>query len=191
MSDTAAASSGFRRVVAPGIELRQYEMSDAGMIFDLVSRNRDYLRPWLPWVDLTHSVEDVRAFIARAQKQLDTNHGPHCGIWVDDVMTGNIGCHPFDWPNRNCSIGYWIDAGGQRKGLVTRCCASLLDYLFDDVGLHRVEIRCGTGNTRSCAIPQRLGFTREGVCFQAEWVGDRWVDLVVWGMLEHNWRNRR
>jgi ribosomal-protein-serine acetyltransferase len=191
MSDTAAAGGRFRRVVAPGIELRQYDMSDAAMIFELVNRNRDYLRLWLPWVDLTHSVEDVRAFIARAEKQLDVNKGPNCGIWLDGRMVGNIGCHPFDWPNRNCSIGYWIDAGDQRRGLITRCCASLLDYLFDNVGLHRVEIRCGTGNMRSCAIPQRLGFTREGVCFQAEWVGDRWVDLVVWGMLEHDWRKRR
>jgi ribosomal-protein-serine acetyltransferase len=192
MSDTASVAGGrFRRVVAPGIELRQFDMSDAPVIFDLVNRNRNYLRSWLPWVDLTHSLEDVRAFIARVQKQLDLNQGPNCGIWVEGVMAGNIGCHPIDWPNRNCSIGYWIDAGGQGKGLVTRCCASLLDYLFDSVGLHRVEIRCGTGNTRSCAIPQRLGFTREGVCFQAEWVGDRWVDLIVWGMLEHDWRKRR
>jgi ribosomal-protein-serine acetyltransferase len=64
----------------------------------------------------------------------------------------------------------------------------MLDYLFDELGLHRVEIRCGTGNTRSCAIPERLGFTREGVLRQGEWVNDRWVDLVVWGMLEVEWR---
>ena len=97
-------------------------------------------------------------------------HPGHGGAAFGAII-GAIGCHPIDWANRHCSIGYWIDAGDQRKGLVTRCCASMLDYLFDNVGLHRVEIRCGTANTRSCAIPQRLGFTREGVCFQADWVG--------------------
>ena len=60
-------------------------------------------------------------------------------------------------------------------------------YLFDDLALHRVTIQCGTGNQRSCAIPQRLGFTREGVMREAEWVNDRWVDLVVWGMLSPDW----
>jgi len=64
----------------------------------------------------------------------------------------------------------------------------MLDYLFEELGLHRVEIRCGTGNTRSCAIPERLGFTREGLLREAEWVNDRWLDLLVWGMLEVEWR---
>ena len=53
--------------------------------------------------------------------------------------------------------------------------------------MHRVEIRCATGNTRSCAIPQRLGFTRECVLREAEWVNDRFLDLVVWSLLEQDY----
>ena len=180
----------FRRTVAPGIEMRQFEMRDAGAIFALVERNREYLRPWLPWVDHTRSAEDVREFISRVQMQLESGQGPNAGIWVDGALAGNVGCHPIDWPNRNCSIGYWVDASHQGKGLITRCTTALLDHLFGEARLHRVEIRCGTGNTRSCAIPQRLGFTREGVVAEAEWVAGRWVDLVVWGMLEQDWLAR-
>ena len=29
-------------------------------------------------------------------------------------FAGSIGCHPIDWPNRSCSIGYWLDAGSTR-----------------------------------------------------------------------------
>ena len=65
----------------------------------------------------------------------------------------------------------------------------MLDYLFNELRLERMEIRCATGNTRSCAIPERLGFTREGVLRHGEWVNDRWVDLVVWGMLQEDWRD--
>ncbi|HEY2014571.1 MAG TPA: GNAT family protein [Bryobacteraceae bacterium] len=180
----------FRRLVEPGLELRQIEMRDAEAAFGLVERNREYLRPWLPWVDQTLSPEDIRQFVERVQMQYESSQGPNTGIWLEEVLVGFIGCHAIDWQNRNCSIGYWIDAGQQKKGVITRCCASLLDYLFYDVRLHRVEIRCGTGNTRSCAIPARLGFTREGVASEAEWVMDRWVDLVVWRMLEQEWRKR-
>jgi ribosomal-protein-serine acetyltransferase len=59
------------------------------------------------------------------------------------------------------------------------------------LGLHRVTIHCGVENARSCAIPERLGFTREGITRDGEWVNDRWLDLVAWGMLEHDWRARR
>jgi ribosomal-protein-serine acetyltransferase len=67
----------------------------------------------------------------------------------------------------------------------------MLDHLIKELGLHRVEIRCGTGNTRSCAVPARLGFTREGVAREAEWVSDRWIDLVIWSMLQEEWEMRR
>ena len=83
--------------------------------------------------------------------------GPNAAIWIDGAFAGSVGCHPIDWPNRNCSIGYWIEQRYQGKGIMTRCCASMLDYLFDDLGLHRVTIQCGVANTRSCAIPERLG----------------------------------
>ena len=178
----------FRRMVAPGIEMRQFEPRDAETVFAVVDRNREHLRRWLPWVDGTHSPEDIRQFILRVQAQFEADHGPNAGVWVEGVFAGNVGCHPINWANRNCSLGYWIDAAQQGKGVITRCCAAMLAYLFGELRLHRAEIRCGTGNTRSCAIPERLGFTREGLLREGEWVNDRWVDLVVWGMIEEQWR---
>ncbi|HWB86621.1 MAG TPA: GNAT family protein [Bryobacteraceae bacterium] len=181
----------FRRVIGDGIEIRQFELADAGAVFASVERNREYLREWLPWVDATHSPDDVRRFISRSLEQFRNNQGPSAGIWLDGALNGSVGCHPIDWADRCCSIGYWLDPAHRGKGVVTRCCASLLDYLFNGVGVHRVEIRCGTGNTASCAIPARLGFTREGILYEAQWVPDRWVDLVVWGMLKQNWKGRK
>lgn len=177
----------FRLPVAPDIELRQIVESDAQRLYALTERNREYLQEWLPWVEHTHSAEDTRNFIAGALAQYHANRGPNTVILVEGVMTGAIGCHPIDWANRNCSIGYWVDYGEQGKGIITRCCSALLGYLFDELNLHRVVIQCGTGNARSCAIPERLAFTREGIAREAEWVNDRWVDLVVWSMLAHDW----
>jgi ribosomal-protein-serine acetyltransferase len=182
----------FRRVVTPEIEIRLFDADDAEVSYALVERNRAYLREWLPWVDRTQSPEDIRTFITTiAIPQYEANNGPNCGIWVDGEFAGSIGCHPINWANRNCSLGYWVDATHQGKGIITKCCASMLDYLFDELGLHRVVIQCATGNTRSCAIPERLGFTREGVKREAELVSGRWLDLVVWSILDAEWRAGR
>ena len=181
-------SSPFRRTAGPGIEMRQFEPGDVETVFATVDGNREHLRQWLPWVDHSHSPEDIRQFILRVQAQFEAGQGPNTGIWIDGVFAGNVGCHPIDWANRSCSLGYWIDAAQQGKGAITLCCAAMLAYLFDELRLHRVEIRCGTGNTRSCAIPERLGFAREGFLHEAEWVNGRWMDLLVWGMLEDQWR---
>ena len=178
-------------MVAPGLELRQFQLADAEAVFGAADRNRAYLREWLPWVDRTTSAEDVRSFIEGGMEQWHAGLGPNTAILLDGVIVGSLGAHRFNLADRNCSIGYWIDAVYQGKGIITRCTASMLDYLFAEVGMHRVEIRCGTGNHRSCAVPQRLGFTREGVLREAEWVNDRWVDLVLWGLLNREWPARR
>ena len=181
----------FHVTVAPGLELRQFEMRDAEALYAVADRNRLYLREWLPWVDRTNSAAEIRDFIAARLEQFEAGQGPNAAIWLNGQIVGGIGCHPIEWSNRNCSIGYWIDGGCQGKGIMTRCCAALIDFLFDDMGLHRVTIHCGTGNRKSCAIPERLGFTREGLMREAEWVNDRWVDLVVWGMLAQDWKRIR
>ena len=180
----------FHLDVAPGIELRQFEMSDAERVFAVADRNRAYLREWLPWVDRTHSADEIRDYIAARLEQFEAHQGPNGAIWLNGEIVGAVGCHPIDWANRHCSIGYWIDAAHQGKGVMTRCCAVLIGYLFGEMAIHRVTIQCGTGNVRSCASPQRLGFTREGLMREAEWVNDRWVDLVVWGMLAEDWKTR-
>lgn len=187
-----ADSALFRRTVTPGIEIRLLEAGDAEAVFAAADRDRVYLREWLPWVDRTHSAEDVHRFIHQVvSPQWADNRGPQCGIWVDGCLAGSIGCHPIDWANRACSIGYWIESRRQGQGIVTRCVVEMLDYLFEAMRLHRVVIQCGVGNHRSCAIPERLGFTKEGVLRQAERVGSRWVDLATWSILEEEWRQRR
>jgi ribosomal-protein-serine acetyltransferase len=174
--------------VADGLEIRQLAAAEAETVFAVVDRNREYLRQWLPWVDFTRTAADVTRFIAQAGAQWHSGLGPNAGIWLEDAFVGSIGCHTVDVADRSCCIGYWIEAGHQGKGTITRCCLELLDYLFGDMRLHRVVIRCGSGNMRSCAIPRRLGFQFEGVHREAQWVNDHWVDLEIWSMLEQDWR---
>lgn len=174
--------------IGDDIELRLFEERHAPEIYATVERNRRHLRRWLPWVDRTQSADDVRLFVQNALDGFARGEELHAGVWVAGCFAGAVGHHRIDGYNRSTAIGYWLDASYEGKGIVTRCCRAMLDYLFDERGLHRVEIRCATANTRSCAIPERLGFTREGVARGAELVNGVFYDLVVWSMLEDDWR---
>ena len=176
----------FSRKVAPGIEIKLFELQDAEPAFEVVNRNRLYLRQWLPWVDYTKSADDIRHFITRVRTQYADNKGPQTGIWIDGRFAGSLGCHPIDWGNRNCSVGYWIDERHQGKGVIARCCTVLLDYLFQEVGLHRVTIQCGTENTRSCAIPSAwasLGKASRARANGSTTVGWTWWCGVCWSRI--------
>ncbi len=99
------------------------------------------------------------------------------------------GLHPIDVPNRQASLGYWIGEEFEGQGLVTQACRAILDEAFGQYGLHRMELRAARGNARSQAVAGRLGFVQEGVVRDAEWLYDHYVDHVVFGLLESEWRN--
>ena len=63
----------------------------------------------------------------------------------------------------------------------------VVDHAFGALELNRVEIRCASDNTKSRAIPVRLGFKEEGMLRQTERVGERLVDQVVYGLLARDW----
>lgn len=170
------------------IKLCLREERHAEEIFELVDKDRAYLREWLPWVDATQSVEDDRTFIKGTLEQFVNNRGFQVGIIYQDQFAGMIGFHAIDWANKAVDIGYWLGTDFQGKGIITRACRYLVDYAFTEYGLNRVQIRCAVENHRSRAVPERLGFKQEGVIRQGEWVNDRYLDLVVYGMLAEEWQ---
>ncbi|MPZ20502.1 MAG: GNAT family N-acetyltransferase [Luteitalea sp.] len=167
------------------------EEHHAEELFTAIDANRTYLRRWLPWLDASRRAEDTRAFIRMSLQAFAARNGFACGLRHESRLVGGLGLHKIDWPNRATSIGYWIAEGAQGRGIVTRACAVLLEHVFGELGLNRVEVACATGNRRSCAIPERLGFTREGIRRESEWLYDHYVDLVVYSMLAGEWRKRR
>jgi len=167
-----------------------FEEEHAEELFRLVDRNRAYLRQWLPWLDSNTSVKDNVEFIGRNRERFSKKEGVTAGIWHEGTLAGVISFVSLDVANRSGKIGYWISEEHQGKGLVTRACKALIDYGFEDLCLNRIEIRAAIDNLRSQAVPQRLGFAREGVERQAEWVNDRFVDLTVYSLLRAEWHRR-
>jgi ribosomal-protein-serine acetyltransferase len=181
----------FERRIDGEVSLALLEERHAAGLFDLIESNRAYLRRWLPWLDANTRPEHTAAFVQASLRQFAARDGLACGIRYQGALVGVTGLHRIDWANRRTSIGYWIAEGYEGKGIVTRAVSGLAAYAFDDLGLNHVEVACAVGNIRSCAIAERLGFVREGVLRQREWLYDRFVDHVVYGMLAAEWAARR
>jgi ribosomal-protein-serine acetyltransferase len=181
----------FSHKLGESTQLRLLEERHAQELTDLTDRNREYLRAWLPWVDANRTVEDRKKFISGALKQFAENDGFTAGIWHEGRLAGVIGYVSIDWDNRTTEVGSWLGEEYQGRGLVTAACRALVDHAFEELGLNRVSIACATENKKSCAIPERLGFRREGVVRQAEWLYDHFVDHVVYATLASEWQTRR
>lgn len=177
----------FTILVREGLELRLRAETDAEAVFHVIDRNRDYLRQWLPWLDDSKTIEDTRKYIQSDLSEFEKKEGLDLGIWYVGQWVGGIGFHAWGGKNRKSSIGYWLSEDFQGKGIMTDTVRALVTYGFEQMNLNRIEIRCASENTRSRAIPEKLGFKTEGVLRQSEWLYDHFVDLVVYSLLKSEW----
>lgn len=88
-------------------------------------------------------------------------------------------------------IGYWLAPPARGRGLMTRAARVLTTHGLGPMGLHRIEIRCATGNHASRAVPERLGYRLEGVLREAEWISGHDDDLAVYALLKQEWEAAR
>ena len=169
-----------------GARLRLPEEADAAAVSAVVAVNREHLAPWLPWAAAS-TEQGVLEWIRDARRKIADNAGLALLIEEDGAIVGSVGTGALDRPNRWVTIGYWLAADAQGRGTMTAAVRALVDHAFITWGLNRVEIRAAPDNSRSRAVPERLGFTAEGTLRQAERFGDRYVDHVVYAMLAADW----
>jgi ribosomal-protein-serine acetyltransferase len=111
-----------------------------------------------------------------------------CSIWIDGEICGAIGYHYWDLRNGKTEIGYWLAKNYTGKGIMTKAVRALVDYAFNVLGLHRIEIATAVGNEKSAAIPVRLGFIHEGVIRSGTKQQGEFVDLKMYAILSHEWK---
>ena len=162
--------------------LRLLQTTDAECIFELVDQNRAYLSEWLPWVDGTQSVDDTKAFLDMVEGHHASEKGVHCCIVFQEQVVGLIGLR-FNAEAYVTNIGYWLSAHASGRGLMTRAVQTVCRYAFNELNIERVEIRAATANLRSWRIPERLGFTREGVLRRCEKIADRYLDHYMYSLI--------
>jgi len=160
------------------------EHRHARELFALIEANRAYLRAWMSWVDQRRTQAEVSLYVATSLKQFAVGQGIIVGIWEKGGLCGVVNCNPIDWPNKTTYLEYWLGESYQGKGIMTASCRAVMEYLFGELDLHRVTIRCAAENKRSRAVAERLGFALEGISRDAEWLNDHFVDHAVYGLLK-------
>lgn len=166
------------------ITLKILEAHDTEALFNLVNRSRNSLREWLPWVDATEQPSDTRAFIKRGLLQFADGNGFQCGIWYEGTLVGVIGLHEINHMHRKTSLGYYLDKQFEGHGIMTQAVEALIKYCFEELDLNRIEISAAVNNEKSRAIPERLGFTREGMLRDNELLNGIYSSSYIYSLLK-------
>lgn len=165
------------------VKLELTAKKHAAGLYEAIDNNRKHLSRFLSWIGSMQSVEDLSTYLRSCEVLYQEGRELSFVILMDNVPVGRIGLHYVNQLNKNAAIGYWITENVQGRGIVTRSCRALIDYGFKELGLRRIEIKAATENLKSRAIPVKLGFQQEGILRQAERINGKFMDLVLFSLL--------
>jgi len=175
-------------IVDEDIVLKELELNDVESIFNTIVNERAYLDEWLPFVEITKEISFTQMFVENYLESDRTDLT--CVVLYQQQFAGIIGLKDADFDNKKTEIGYWLSESFQHKGIITRSAKILINYIFNEMDLNRVQLKAATENFKSQAVAERLGFTREGIERDGELHSRGFVDLMVFGLLKRDWLNQ-
>ncbi|WP_421378509.1 GNAT family N-acetyltransferase [Bacillus salacetis] len=177
----------FKLHVDNDIHISLFQPRHASQLYSLVNANRDTLGEWLSFPGKTKSAEDSKVFIENSLTRFAEGNGFWAGIWYDGQLAGAIGYLYVDSAHRKTEIGYWLGTTFEGKGLVTKSCQGFIKHAFEEWDLNKVEINMAGENLKSRAVAERLGFKREGIIRDYEYLNGDFHDRFIYGMLRKEW----
>lgn len=153
----------------------------ADEMFQLTDSNREYLKHWLPWLDSILQPDDTKQYIRLQIERFANGEAVHQTIFYRDKIAGVVAFKNIDHIAGIGHVGYWLGKEYCGKGIMLTSVMDIISQGFTFWKLQKIEIRCAIENHKSRAIPEKLGFTNEGIIRNAEKVYDRLNDHVVYG----------
>jgi len=183
----------FEELRGERVLVRPYRLEDAEAQFEAAMESREHLLPWLPWAAQYSSLDDSRDFVRRCGAMWITRERLIVSLW--DAASGRFvgGSHLGpNWEVPSFEIGYWVRTSAQGQGYVTESTQLLTDYATSVYGAKRVMIRCDARNTRSAAVPQRLGYVLEGRLRNESVAFDGVLrDTLIYAVTQEEWASRQ
>lgn len=178
------------------IVLRTLDEGDYEQWQEVRYRCRHWLLPWEPRPSGAPAPsEDHASFVARCvlrdrERQLGTGYG--FGVFAGQRFIGEVTLSSIQrGPFQSAFIGYWVDEAMAGQGYTPEAVVVTLQFAFETLGLHRVEISIIPRNRPSRRVVEKLTLRMEGISERFLEIDGRWEDHVRYAMTSEEWWQRR
>ena len=162
--------------------LREVRDDDAPALFAIHS-DPQVMRYWSypAWTEPAQAERKVTD-IQRQRRELDIL------VWAiadagTDRLIGTSAAFALDLTQGRAEIGYSLHRDWHGRGLASEALRLILRYLFDELGLRRIEADADPRNAASCRLLEKLGFVREGLLRERWHVNGEICDTALYGLL--------
>lgn len=105
-------------------------------------------------------------------------------------VLGECGYHTWSIPHRRAELFYSLrNETDKRQGYMTEALYVILNYGFNDLGIHRIAALTAPSNEASIALLKHYGFVKEGIHREDYVVNGKNEDSVCYSLLKWEWRN--
>ena len=174
------------------LRLRAPRRGDADALHEAIAETLPALVPWLPWARIDHGRAETRRYLRAARAAWARQHAFEFVIELRDGgrLAGVTSLHRIDWVRACAGLGYWVRRSVWNQGIASEAAAAALSHALGGLRLHRVEALVALENKASQRVIEKLGFTREGVAREAEYVDGRYLDHIQYSFLHGDARVR-
>ncbi|WP_296247107.1 GNAT family protein [uncultured Stenotrophomonas sp.] len=172
---------------SPRLRLREVREGDAAALFAIHSDAR-VMRYWSypAWTELEQAEQKI-ADIQRQRRELDML------AWAiadadSDLLIGSSAIFHMDLAQARAEIGYSLHPDWQGRGLASEALQLVLGYVFNELGLRRIEADIDPRNLPSCRLVERFGFVREGLLRERWQVNGEICDSAIYGLLRQDFK---
>ncbi len=135
-----------------------------------------------------YTVENERKWL---EGSIEDKSNQIFGIVVleNDKLIGNCGIHKIDSKNRNATLGIFIgDKEERNKGYGTETIKLLLDYGFNYLNLHEIQLDVMSFNERAIRCYEKAGFKQYGRRRESEYVNGKYYDRISMDILKSEFK---
>jgi RimJ/RimL family protein N-acetyltransferase len=172
---------------AKRLVIRPISKMDAKYIFGYRSdKSTNQFQGWIPV-----KIEDVYAFIKKTSANFNVEDTWFQFVIINkesNKIIGDIGIHFLNGDNNQVEIGCTLGKSYQGKGYAFEALTRIIDFLFKDYNKHRITASIDPENIASIKLFEKLGFRKEAHFKESILIGEKWVDDLVYAMLQNEWK---
>ncbi|MED2037881.1 GNAT family N-acetyltransferase [Bacillus wiedmannii] len=141
------------------------QAGEGNIVHEAIKDSISELKQWLLLFQSIPTVEETEILLRNAHIDFLKRESFRYLIYHKETndFIGTASLHRIDWKVSKCEIGYWINTQFSGNGYMTEVVNALINLGFQLFKFRRIEIRCERNNTKSRAIPEKLGFELEGI----------------------------
>jgi ribosomal-protein-alanine N-acetyltransferase len=172
---------GTRQIETERLILRRICTEDAQAMFDNWASDSEVTK-YLTWP--THTRPEICEMVIKDWvSSYEKDDFYQWVIEIDGKPIGSISVVQHDDQTAKAEIGYCIGRNWWHKGIMTEALKAVIVYLFDEVGMNRIEAYHDVRNQNSGKVMKKCGMKYEGTLRQAGRNNQGICDVSVYSIL--------